>query len=92
MAKSQDNRLFKIRHRHTGLYSSGGLYPSWTKIGKTWGSLRTLRSHLSQHIGNEYRKTDTSAWQVVEIEIREVNLLELHEVVTAERMLKILTR
>lgn len=83
---------YKIRNRNTGLYSTGGLHPSWTKMGKTWASLRTLRSHLSQHIGNEWRQTDTSTWQVVEIEIREVNLLELHEVVTADRLIKLLAK
>jgi len=85
-------RYYKIRHRGTGLYSTGGIRPGWTAKGKIWHSLGTLRSHLSQHIGNGYRSTDTSAWQVIEVEVRESNVLELHQVVTAQRLLKILKK
>ena len=28
--------MFKIRDRETGLYSTGGYHPRWTKAGKVW--------------------------------------------------------
>lgn len=30
--------MFKIRNTKTGLFSTGGAYPNWTKKGKTWNS------------------------------------------------------
>lgn len=93
MAKSQDNRLFKIRHRDTGLYSTGGQWPSWTRAGKTWSNLGTLRSHLAQHLGDKHRRgTDMSAWQVVEIEVREVAHHSVHEMLSTGQMVRLLTK
>lgn len=43
-------RLYKIRHKETGLFSVGGGTPSWTKLGKTWSSLGTLRSHIALYL------------------------------------------
>lgn len=36
---------YKIRHKPTGLYSSGGTTPTFRKVGKVW-TLGQLRSHL----------------------------------------------
>jgi hypothetical protein len=37
--------IYKIRNA-AGLYSMGGSYPRFSKNGKIWNSLATLRSHL----------------------------------------------
>lgn len=37
---------YKIRNPRTGLYSTGGSRPSWTKSGKTWTGIGHLRNHL----------------------------------------------
>lgn len=39
--------LYKIRHRKTGLFSTGGAYPGWSKKGKSWSSLTYVKSHLA---------------------------------------------
>lgn len=40
-------KFWKVRHKETGLFSTGGMNPRFTKTGKTW-----------QHIV-EYSTTDT---------------------------------
>lgn len=87
------DKLYKIRHRETGLYSTGGQYPSWTRAGKTWSKLGTLRSHLAQHLGSDWhRGTDMSAWQVVEIEVREVAEHDVHAILSPQQMMRLLTK
>lgn len=39
--------LYLIRHKTTGLYSSGGNYPSWKKNGKVWTSRGALSGHFA---------------------------------------------
>lgn len=39
---------FKIRRKSDGLYSTGGLYPHFTKSGKVWGSKQALKKHFEQ--------------------------------------------
>lgn len=41
-------KVYKIRHKQTGLFSSGGTTPKWTKKGKAWSALGHLKSHISQ--------------------------------------------
>lgn len=91
---AEKNQLYKIRHRETGLYSTGGQWPSWTRSGKTWTTLGTLRSHLAQHLGDKRhrRATDMSQWQVVEIEVREVAHHDVHSILSSKQMLKLLTK
>jgi hypothetical protein len=40
--------MFKIKNTETGLFSSGGTWPSWSKEGKTWSKRGHVTSHLSQ--------------------------------------------
>lgn len=37
---------YKIRHKSSGRFSSGGTSPSFTKNGKTWRTLGHLKQHL----------------------------------------------
>lgn len=92
MSKQEITKLYKIRNRETGLYSSGGQWPSWSRAGKTWTNLGPLRSHLAQHLGdkNYHKGTDMSQWQVVEIEVREVAYREVHEMLSSQQMLRLL--
>lgn len=48
-------KYYKIRNRRTGLYSTGGKFPDWTKKGKSWASLGHIAAHLSQHVGENYQ-------------------------------------
>jgi len=42
--------IYKIRHIESGLYSTGGVSPKWTKAGKTWNNIGHLKSHLRTYI------------------------------------------
>lgn len=38
---------YKIRDNQTGLYSAGGVMPSWNKTGKVWANKAGLMNHLT---------------------------------------------
>jgi hypothetical protein len=40
--------MFKIKNTETGLFSTGGSWPSWSKEGKTWSKRGHVTSHLTQ--------------------------------------------
>ena len=89
----KQNNYYKIRHRQTGLYSTGGAYPKWTRGGKVWNNLGMLRSHLAMHLPTDYRSgSDMNDWLVVEIEMREVGIHPVHEVVTQEQLVKLISQ
>jgi len=39
--------IFKIRDPNTGLFSSGGMSPSFSKKGKVWKGIGPLKNHLN---------------------------------------------
>lgn len=45
--------FYKIRDKDTGLFSTGGYYPSWTKTGKSWKRLNHLKCHLNLWIRDD---------------------------------------
>jgi hypothetical protein len=49
-----DGYVFKIRNNRTGKYSTGGQYPSWSKVGKIWKSENDLNKHLKIVDANFY--------------------------------------
>lgn len=63
-------KLYKLRDMSTGLYSTGGYYPRWTKSGKVWHTIGTLKTHLKNIV--RYSKAPVSPlWEVVELHIVE---------------------
>jgi hypothetical protein len=62
--KDVNDNFYKIRHTETGLYSTGGQNPRWTKVGKTW----TKIGHLKCHLNGFESIPDT--WEVIELEQR----------------------
>ena len=61
--------LYKIRSKKTGLFSTGGVWPKWSKLGKIW----TVRGHISSHFTalspngrREYLNNDA---EIVEVEL-----------------------
>lgn len=64
-------QYYKIRNRITGLYSTGGKFPDWTKKGKSWSSLGHIAAHLSQHVGKNYQN-----WIYANCEIVTFSLVE----------------
>ena len=45
-------KIYKIRRRSDGLYSTGGAHPSFSKKGKTWDTLGHVSSHVGNNLGN----------------------------------------
>lgn len=45
------SKYFMIRNATTGLYSSGGSYPTWTAKGKRWNRRGFITSHMSNSTG-----------------------------------------
>lgn len=67
-------QIHKIKHAKTGLYSTGGNYPRWTKVGKIWKNIGHVKTHLRQFI-NDYdgkiNHKDVENWIVESLEVRE---------------------
>lgn len=40
-------KIYKIRRKSDGLFSTGGLTPRFTKTGKTWNQIGHLKSHFT---------------------------------------------
>ncbi len=49
---TESQKVYMIRRRSDGLYSSGSAWPVFRKIGKMWGSLGKVRMHLSNYYHN----------------------------------------
>lgn len=65
-------KLYKIRHKVTGLYSKGGTSPFWSKKGKTWSSIGHLKRHIAGVVDSRYHKmNDMVNWEIIEIEVSE---------------------
>ena len=91
-------KVYKILHRKTGLYSRGGTSVhgdgrfGWSKNGKIWDTIGKLRSHITSHLPNSYRKgTNMSDWQVVTYDLAVNSVNEIHEVVSSEKIIQVLT-
>lgn len=64
--------LYKIRSTVTGLYSTGGNVPRFTKVGKLWRAKNHLTCHLNQLDSQGKRIYKQNAAEIVTIEIKEV--------------------
>lgn len=66
--------VYKIKDTNTGLYSTGGSNPRWTKKGKTWSARNHVTCSLSQGFirDSEYRRkyenNIPSSWVIVTID------------------------
>lgn len=83
---------FKIRNK-TGLWSTGGCWPRFTKAGKVWNDLGKVKQHLAQFITRDGRSDIPDDWEVVElkIEITEGGVTKAAHVINAmvdQRILK----
>ena len=80
---------YKIRNKKTGLFHKGGTYEAWSKSGKTWDTLGKLRAMLTTTFKYSCNK-DLSNWEVIEYEVKEASVKELHEVVDPNKLLTLL--
>jgi len=75
--------IYKIRHADSGLYSTGGTTPKWTKTGKTWNNIGHLKSHLRTYIAANTKDDAKEAvyemlrgWQIVPITMTTEEVLD----------------
>lgn len=87
-------RFYKIRDINTGLFSNGGLVPSFSKKGKTWNNIGHVKASLvgySKHTafvpgkGKVAQNTIPRTWEVVEYIFTqtEKKIIPIEEVVIA---------
>lgn len=53
-------KVFKIKDSTTGLFSTGGCSPNWTKRGKTWSQINHIKTHLRQFCNTKIIKQGKS--------------------------------
>ncbi len=65
--------VYKLRDTETGRYSSGGYNPTWTKRGKTWNNLGSIKNHIRTWCNGSYGtlRMAPDSWEIVEIIIKE---------------------
>jgi len=70
-------QIFKIKNTKTGLFSSGGMDPRFTKEGKTWTSRRALSLHLNllHRKKDVYADCEVVICEVVEVEATPVSIM-----------------
>jgi hypothetical protein len=62
--------VFKIRDKDTGLYSAGGTYSIFTRVGKTWSTAGYLKSHLTAWADMGYHRSPRPIpdnWEIVQL-------------------------
>lgn len=69
-------KLYKVRDLSTGLYSNGGNNPTWSKNGKVWRTLGSLKIHIRYH--EKYYGWVNPMWEVVELDVVEGERYGVH--------------
>lgn len=76
---------YKIRHKVTNLFSTGGSWPTWTAIGKVYSKIGHIKNHLANI--HEGQVADIVNWEIVEMHVTYVNAVpakEFHDAVVAK--------
>ncbi len=70
--------VYRIRHTQTKDFKLGGMWPRWSKDGKTWDSIRNVKLHLRMFSAGLSHRTVTTAkefdfehWEVVRYKVTE---------------------
>ena len=83
---------YKIRNKaDPTLFRNGGVNNNWSKLGKVWPTLGQLRIMLTMNM-SYWRQVDMSDWEIVEYEVTEKAVKEVHEVISQKRLIKMLTK
>lgn len=76
-------KIYRIRDRRTGLWSSGGGAPKFGKRGKTWDSLAHVSSHIScvgrvrEDVADQYGHAEVVEYVITEQESRTIDVMGL---------------
>jgi hypothetical protein len=82
---------YKIRRKGTDLYRVN--YYKWNNTGKVYTTLGKLRSALTTEMRNGLRShpSGIDSWEIVEYEVTVKAVRQPHELMTAERVVEVLT-
>ena len=85
---------YKIRNKSKPeLYRLSGTYPKWNKTGKVWETLGRLRSMITNCVSAQSRGfllNDFSDWEIVEYEVTEISVKDVHDVISPAALMKLL--
>jgi hypothetical protein len=84
---------YKIRNRKNPelFRKSDG---TWNNSGKVYDTLGKLRAIITQHLNSssDYYRRQLDDWEIVEFEVRVKEVKQLHEIVTADKIFKLLKK
>ena len=84
---------YKIRKKgQPGLYRTKDGY--WNKSGKVYDTLGKLRTTITLIMNNSYGsvREQVDDWEIVEFEVVEKEVKQVHEVIKPERLLQLLSK
>jgi len=91
----KSKKIYKLRHKKTGLYSPGGVNSKfkvrWSKNGKSWMEIGHVKNHLNLVMNSLILLRGDVDWndvELVEYEYTETEVKPVHEVVNIVRMLQ----
>ena len=67
---------------------------TWNNSGKVYDTLGKLRAIITQHLNSssDYYRRQLDDWEIVEFEVRVKEVKQLHEIVTADKIFKLLKK
>lgn len=68
--------VFKIRDIATGMFSTGGTSPHFTKKGKVWAAPNHVSAHLNLV---NYKNAEVVTYEIVENELETKSVAEWHK-------------
>lgn len=81
---------YKIRNKKDPtLFHKGGIYQGWSKVGKIWPTLGQLRSMITMNMTYD---RDMNDWEVIEYEVHEKSVKSVHEMISPDKLIKMLTK
>ena len=85
-------KIYKIRDEN-GLYSTGGMSPSFTKSGKAWNNIGHLKNHLRQFFDRRaYRGRSAELYENAEIIAIEVVETEIEKTPVPDMIIEMLEK
>jgi hypothetical protein len=69
-------KIYKIRHRVLGLFSTGGYTPRFVSIGKVWTQKNHLLLHLKQFSKYELKKLYKNC-EIVVYSMEEIDIVDM---------------
>ena len=81
--------LFKVMNIETEMFNKGGVYTRWSKQGKVWTSLGSLRSFITLTMKGAQ---DINKWRIIEYQVNVASVKELSEVIKPEKMIELLSK